>query len=108
MSERKSDEIKFRVEPSVKARWQAAADASPQYDGLSDFLRQAAEREANPIHLLDVDESQFQTLLSVGGPHSVIHNITDVVHHPQPEYPKDAGEEVAAASAESKWKPFGA
>ena len=65
MSERKTDEIKFRVEPSVKARWERAADR--EQIGLSEFIRRAAEREANPITVLDPDTSTFQTLLSATG-----------------------------------------
>jgi hypothetical protein len=41
MSERKTEEIKFRIEPSVKARWQAAADAAGE--GLSEFIRSTTE-----------------------------------------------------------------
>lgn len=42
MSERKTAEIKFRIEPSVKARWQEAADAIE--DGLSEFIRRCVEQ----------------------------------------------------------------
>lgn len=45
MSERKSDEIKFRIEPSVKARWQEAADVDKRSESLSDFIRAAVDEK---------------------------------------------------------------
>lgn len=44
MSERKTAEIKFRVEPSAKARWQALADTKGR--PLSEEIRDAMDSRA--------------------------------------------------------------
>jgi hypothetical protein len=116
MSERKTDEIKFRVEPSVKARWQAAADEIG--DGLSEFIRRCTEEsilqhelwtkqnlsingnvlidaalEAETVTMLDPDLSQFQTLLGT---------------LPETEKIAESQPPPQAAVPAAGWKPFGA
>jgi hypothetical protein len=85
MSERKTSEIKFRIEPSVKARWQDTA--TEETDGnlselitkaLDQYVRWAATNRhlegdtGDRITMLDPGESKFQTLLApkFGEPHS--------------------------------------
>jgi hypothetical protein len=94
MSERKTSEIKFRITPSEKARWQAAAEG--EQVGLSELIRRRVnavgdarqvadatvsnitdcpgcddcscpkdEPESDDIKMLDVDNSQFQTILNM-------------------------------------------
>ena len=80
MSATRTAEIKIRVTPDEKARWQVYADA--QGESLSTVIRSSMNREvriakadelmANPVVMLDPDQSTFQTLLSMSA-YDVLH-----------------------------------
>lgn len=68
MSERKTAEIKFRIAPSEKARWQASADAIE--DGLSEFVRRCVEQSILQHDLWARENANFDgtKLLEAGIP----------------------------------------
>lgn len=66
MSERKIAEIKFRITPSEKARWQAKA--AEEQIGLSELIRRAMHLELNPVLFVkrSWDASPQEDVRSVG------------------------------------------
>lgn len=133
MSERKSDEIKFRIKPSVKARWQEAADVDPQTESLSEFIRAAVDEKlqatfkagvAKAREALDAGPEAVLEFLRAGereaNPLVVISNVTsdskrscsrsDVCVDGCTECGASSTELGSACGIEKRdgWKPFGA
>jgi hypothetical protein len=107
MSERKTDEIKFRVEPSVKARWQEAADTAGE--SLSEFMREGADSRAQ------MAAWTLQNLTLGGG--SFVTGVTSFTpndgqplqpHSLPPETETLEESQPSPQLSASSWKPFGA